>query len=121
VPSTAVPVLGDQPYWGRRLAELGVGTPPIPLHRLTTRKLAAALARMTGDEKMTSRARDLSCRMAVEDGPGTGARVIADTLAGAASGLGPLNASEITRLEALADMGAREAAATCALMTAGCA
>ncbi|MFV0252114.1 MAG: glycosyltransferase [Beutenbergiaceae bacterium] len=70
--SAAVPHMGDQPYWGRRVAELGVGTAPIPLHRLTTdaltgtigslltnadmRGAAARAARLLSSERGVSRA-----------------------------------------------------------------
>ena len=35
VPSMAVPIGFDQPYWGRRLAELGVGVPLVPYRKLS--------------------------------------------------------------------------------------
>lgn len=36
-PSWIIPHMSDQPYWGRRVAELGAGLPPVPLHKLTPR------------------------------------------------------------------------------------
>jgi UDP:flavonoid glycosyltransferase YjiC (YdhE family) len=30
----AVPYFADQPFWGRRLAELGIGAPPLPRSEL---------------------------------------------------------------------------------------
>ena len=35
VPSVVIPFFGDQPFWGRRVAELGVGPAPIPRRKLT--------------------------------------------------------------------------------------
>jgi sterol 3beta-glucosyltransferase len=42
-PTLIVPHLADQPFWGRRVHELGVGAPPIPRQRLTERTLARSL------------------------------------------------------------------------------
>lgn len=49
VPSAAVPLVLDQPYHGRRLAELGVGPAPVPLPRLTTTRLAGLIVAVAGD------------------------------------------------------------------------
>ncbi|MFT4227942.1 glycosyltransferase, partial [Micropruina sp.] len=49
VPSACVPAAFDQPYHGRRLAELGVGPPPVPLHRITPERLAELLTAVAGD------------------------------------------------------------------------
>ncbi len=40
VPSGVVSHIGDQPYWGRRIYELGVGAAPIARHELTPSRLA---------------------------------------------------------------------------------
>lgn len=50
VPSAAVPALFDQDYHGRRLATLGVGPEPIPLHRLRAERLARLIAGVAGDD-----------------------------------------------------------------------
>jgi sterol 3beta-glucosyltransferase len=73
VPAVPVPVLADQPFWARRLSELGAGTPPIPLSRLTGDGLAAALRTATTDPHLAARAQALSARLTAEDGA---ARVI---------------------------------------------
>lgn len=44
VPNIVVPHAADQPFWGRRVAALGAGPQPIPIHRLTADTLSAALA-----------------------------------------------------------------------------
>ncbi|MCA9914004.1 MAG: glycosyltransferase family 1 protein, partial [Anaerolineae bacterium] len=43
VPSILVPFFGDQPFWGRRVAQLGVGTQPVPRKKLTAENLAQAI------------------------------------------------------------------------------
>lgn len=42
VPQVVVPHIADQPYWGRRVHELGVGAAPIHRKHLTADRLAAA-------------------------------------------------------------------------------
>lgn len=42
-PSLVCPVFGDQPFWGRRVAAIGAGPPPIPLRDLTGNGLAARI------------------------------------------------------------------------------
>lgn len=70
VPSTIVPHNGDQPYWGRRVKQLGVGTSPIPRKKLTVDNLAAAVREVTGDSAMRQRAAELAAKIAGEDGVG---------------------------------------------------
>jgi sterol 3beta-glucosyltransferase len=43
VPQVVVPHAADQPYWGRRMADLGVAAPPIARQDLTPARLRAAL------------------------------------------------------------------------------
>lgn len=76
VPSMAVPVGFDQPYWGRRLAELGVGVPPIPYRKLSHARLAGAIRQLTGDPGIAARAKRLGAVLGAENGPSAAARVI---------------------------------------------
>ena len=80
VPTTIVPHNGDQPYWGRRVVELGVGTAPIPRKKLTADKLAAAIAEATTNQAMQQRASELGKKMAVEDGVGEAVKFIQNIL-----------------------------------------
>ncbi len=72
MPSVVVPFGVDQPYWGRRVAELGVGTAPIPQKRLTVERLSAAIAESIGDPAIRRRAAALrrcdDCRAGKGDG-----------------------------------------------------
>lgn len=76
VPSVAVPVGFDQPYWGRRLAELGVGVPPVPYRKLSPARLASAIAQLTADPDIAARARHLGAVLSAETGPSTAAQTI---------------------------------------------
>ena len=68
VPSVVIPFFADQPFWGRRVAELGVGPAPIPRRRMTVERLARAIELAVGDSGMRRRAADLGAVIRVEDG-----------------------------------------------------
>ena len=46
-PTVVCPFFGDQPFWGRRVHEIGAGPAPIPQKRLTADRLAVALREAT--------------------------------------------------------------------------
>jgi sterol 3beta-glucosyltransferase len=81
VPNMAVPISFDQPYWGRRLTELGVGAAPVPYRKLTPAALARAIRQMTATPAVAARAKQLSAVLSAEHGPATAARTIATALA----------------------------------------
>jgi sterol 3beta-glucosyltransferase len=70
VPSIVIPFFGDQPFWGQRVADLGVGTAPIPRKQLTVEKLAQAIDRAVTDPVMQQRAADLGIKIRAENGIG---------------------------------------------------
>jgi hypothetical protein len=70
VPSIVVPFFGDQPFWGQRVADLGVGPEAIPRKRLTRERLAAALREAVTDGDMRQRAAVLGAQIRAEDGVG---------------------------------------------------
>ncbi len=75
VPTVIVPHNADQPYWGRRAHELGVGTLPIPRKKLTADRLTAAITEATSSQTMREKAAELSQKIAAEDGLGEALRV----------------------------------------------
>ena len=68
VPSIIVPFFGDQPFWGVRVANLGVGPTPIPKKRLSAERLAQAITQAVSDQGMRQRAARLGQRIRAEDG-----------------------------------------------------
>jgi sterol 3beta-glucosyltransferase len=68
VPNIVIPFFGDQPFWGQRVAELGVGSEPIPRKQLTAERLAAAIHRAMTDQSMRQRAANLGAKIQAEDG-----------------------------------------------------
>ena len=68
VPSIIIPFMGDQAFWGRQVARLGVGTAPIPRKRLTASALASAIRETLENSAMRSRAADLGARIRAETG-----------------------------------------------------
>jgi len=76
VPSVIVPMLSDQPFWGRRVHELGAGPVPIPHARLTADNLAAALIEATSNRAMQEKAVELGAKITAEDGVGEAVKAI---------------------------------------------
>ncbi|MEO8612756.1 MAG: glycosyltransferase [Chloroflexota bacterium] len=76
VPSIIVPFFGDQPFWGRRAAALGVGPNPVPRRRLTATRLAEMIQQTVSDSAMRQRAADLGEKIRAEDGVGKAVNLI---------------------------------------------
>jgi sterol 3beta-glucosyltransferase len=66
-PTLIIPHTGDQPAWGRRIYELGIGPKPIPRKKLTSSQLADGLTKLTDPERV-GRAARLGQHLAAEDG-----------------------------------------------------
>jgi sterol 3beta-glucosyltransferase len=70
------PFFGDQPFWGRRVAELGAGPQPIALSDLTAERLAAAIRAAVETPAIRARAEALGSAIRAEDGVGAAVRFI---------------------------------------------
>ena len=68
VPSVVIPFFGDQPYWGSRVADLGVGPAPIPLRKLTVDRLSQAIQTAVSDPAMRQRSTEMGEIIRAEDG-----------------------------------------------------
>ncbi len=68
VPSVVVAHHADQPYWGKRLFDLGVAPKHLRRRNLTAERLAKRIQQVLATPEMTERAEVLGERMAAEDG-----------------------------------------------------
>jgi sterol 3beta-glucosyltransferase len=75
-PTFIVPQTVDQPYWGRRVHELGCGPKPVRLRRLTGEILAGALADLDENAAYRAAAEALALRLGSEDGAERAIKVI---------------------------------------------
>ena len=70
-PTIICPFFGDQPFWGQRVHQLGVGSEPIPQKKLTAAKLATAIHTVTTNTSMQQKAQALGAKLRQEDGIAT--------------------------------------------------
>jgi UDP:flavonoid glycosyltransferase YjiC (YdhE family) len=68
IPSVIVPFGADQPYWGKRVADLGVGPQSVPYKYLTADRLAMAIQTAISDMAMRQSASELGAKLRAEDG-----------------------------------------------------
>lgn len=74
-PTIICPLSVDQPYWGRRVMEIGAGPKPLPQKHLNSEDLAAAL-QAAKDHSMISRAEEVGVAMRAEGGADEAAHVV---------------------------------------------
>ncbi len=79
IPAIVTPYFGDQPFWGRRVYELGVGPRPIPRQRLTVDRLAESIRIAVSDTTMRERAVRLGEHIRAENGIARAVAVIEQT------------------------------------------
>jgi sterol 3beta-glucosyltransferase len=85
-PTVVVPFFTDQPFWGRRVHDLGLGPPPLPHKRLTASGLAAAIRQARHDPQIQARAAALSTQLQAEDGVTTAIAALEHYLTAAPAG-----------------------------------
>ena len=83
-PTVICPFLGDQPFWGGLVHQLGVGPKPIPQHSLTADRLAGAIILATQDVGMQRRAQELGQKISAEDGVTRAVENVSKIVSGAA-------------------------------------
>jgi sterol 3beta-glucosyltransferase len=76
IPTIIIPFFGDQPFWGARVAELGVGPKPIPRKRLNSENLSQAIQDTVSNDAMRQRASNLGSRIRAEDGVAKAVEII---------------------------------------------
>jgi sterol 3beta-glucosyltransferase len=67
IPSIIIPFMGDQPFWARRIYDLGVGTKPIPRKQITTQRLADAITEAVSSDAIRQNAKNLGEKIRAED------------------------------------------------------
>jgi sterol 3beta-glucosyltransferase len=83
LPTAILPVLGDQHYWGSRLAALGAGPAPAPLRKIEPEDLAARFAGLADNPGYRTAAGDLADILACEPGLPAAVARVEECLAGA--------------------------------------
>lgn len=79
VPAIAAPgAYGDQPFWARRLFDLGVSPRPIPQRRLDADNLGGAIRDVSSDSRFRDRAARMATALGAEDGAGRVLRAVAE-------------------------------------------
>ena len=68
VPNLVVPFFADQPFWGERIYQLGVGPAPISRRKLNVTRLAEAIRVGCHDDGLRQRAARLGQALRAEDG-----------------------------------------------------
>jgi sterol 3beta-glucosyltransferase len=81
-PSIAIPFVADQPFWGRRLADLGVAASPLPFRSLKADCLAKGIECCLHDLAIQAEAARFQALIAAEEG----ARKAAELIESAARG-----------------------------------
>lgn len=75
-PSIVCPFFGDQPFWGHRIEELGVGPPPLPQRDLNAVTLSSAIERAVDNGEMQRKATQIGAKIRNENGVDAAARLI---------------------------------------------
>lgn len=68
VPSLVVPFFGDQPFWAKRIAELGLSPQPIPKKELSPEKLASGIQKILESQEMRQRSQEIGAQVRSEQG-----------------------------------------------------
>jgi UDP:flavonoid glycosyltransferase YjiC (YdhE family) len=76
VPTIIAPFFSDQPFWGQRVEQIGVGPTPIPQKELTAVKLAEAMRQVVENPDMQLKASRIGDQILAEDGVQTAITVI---------------------------------------------
>lgn len=76
VPQLAVPHIADQPYFGRRIHEEGLGPAPVGLDKLTVERLAERMSVLVNSPELARRARGAGEQARAERGVSTAVGVL---------------------------------------------
>lgn len=76
VPSVIVPFGGDQPFWGRQLYKMNIGTKPILRKHLTVKRFSEAIMEATSNQGMIAEAKLVGQKLREENGAKNAVSVI---------------------------------------------
>jgi len=76
IPNIVLPFAGDQVFWGKRVAILGAGPAPIPVKKLSTQVLSAAVRQAVEDPDMQKNAARIGASIRTEQGVGETVRLV---------------------------------------------
>jgi sterol 3beta-glucosyltransferase len=74
-PTLSCPFLGDQPFWGARVRDIGAGPAPLPAKKLSV-GLTERLGDLVRNEEYRLEAARIGERIRAEDGLGKGVEVV---------------------------------------------
>ena len=77
-PTLICPFFGDQPFWGRKAHEMGIGPKPIPQKRMTVERLTEAFLQLKNDQLMAEKAAAIGAKIRAENGVGDTIQLIED-------------------------------------------
>lgn len=80
VPSVIIPFGGDQPFWGKRVYKMGIGTKPIWCNKLSVENFSEAINIAVTDEAMRKRASEYGKKPSAEDGVSIAIAIIESSL-----------------------------------------
>lgn len=75
-PTLICPVLADQPFWGRRIHQLGAGPRPLPLRSATPHTLAGRIFELVSQQEFAAASAGIGEQIAAEDGTGNAVEVL---------------------------------------------
>ena len=67
LPTVIIAAFGETFFWGQRIADIGVGLPPIPKKELSVERLAAAIHTAINDKDIQACVADIGKRIRAED------------------------------------------------------
>lgn len=79
-PTLICPFHVDQPFWARRIHDLGVGPPPLPPKKWTINALASSLKDLAHNESYKLKADEIGKNMQMEDGVGQTIEILKRTI-----------------------------------------
>ncbi len=81
IPSMVIPSFYDHTFWGRRIADLGLGLPVLPAEAVSVPYLSHCIRTLAQDVTLKTRAASVGQKVRAEDGVGRAVEVIQQYLA----------------------------------------